>query len=136
MDRVRGDVIRRWGRLLVGGVLAAGTVACSSAAQRAVEATAGQFADALARHDSEAACALLTDSARHDTETFGRSCAAQLAGLPDPGAVEQVEVWGDAAQVRLAGDTVFLLRFPGGWRVSGAGCTPEGEAPYRCEVQG
>ena len=34
------------------------------------------------------------------------------------------------------GDTVFLLRFPDGWRVSAAGCTPQGEAPYDCEVQG
>jgi hypothetical protein len=129
-------VIGRWGRLLLGAVLAAGAVACSSAAQPAVEATAGQFADALARHDGTAACALLTDDARRGTETFGRDCATQLSGLPDPGVVQQVEVWSDAAQVRLAGDTVFLLRFPDGWRVSAAGCTPEEEAPYECEVQG
>ena len=129
-------MIRRWGRWSAGVALVAGTVACSSAAQPAVEAAATQFADALARHDGEAACALLTDDARRGTETFGRSCADQLATLPDPGAVEQVEVWSDAAQVRLAGDTVFLLRFPDGWRVGAAGCTPEEEAPYRCEVQG
>ena len=61
---------------------------------------------------------------------------AQLATLPDPGAVQRVEVWGDTAQVHLAGDTVFLLRFPDGWRVSAAGCTPRGDAPYRCEVRG
>jgi hypothetical protein len=136
VDRVSADVIRRCGRLLLGAVLATGAVACSSAAQPAVEATAGQFADALARHDGAAACALLTDDARRGTETFGRSCAVQLAGLPDPGAVEQVEVWSDAAQVRLAGDTLFLLRFPDGWRVSAAGCTPQDDAPYECEVQG
>jgi hypothetical protein len=136
VDRVRTTVIRRGGRLLAGVALLAGTVACSSAAQPGVEATAGQFAEALARHDGEAACALLTDDARRGTETFARSCAAQLAGLPDPGAVEQVEVWSDAAQVRLAGDTLFLLRFPDGWRVSAAGCTPVEEAPYECEVQG
>jgi hypothetical protein len=116
--------------------LTAGAVACSSGAQPAVEAVAGRFAGAVARHDGAAACALLTDDARHNTETFGRSCAAQLAGLPDPGGVQQVEVWGDAAQVRLAGDTVFLLRFPDGWRVSAAGCTSQEEAPYQCEVQG
>ena len=65
-----------------------------------------------------------------------RSCAAQLAALPDPGAVTQLEVWGDTAQAHLAGDTVFLLRFPDGRRVSAAGCVPQGDAPYRCEVRG
>jgi hypothetical protein len=124
------------GRLLAGIVLATGVAGCSAAAQPAVETVVGQFASAVARHDGEAACALLTDDARRDAETFGRTCAAQLAGLPDPGAVEQVEVWSDAAQVRLAGDTVFLLRFPDGWRVSAAACTPQEEAPYRCEVRG
>ena len=109
---------------MAGIALVAGAAGCSSAAQPAVETVAGQFASAVARHDGEAACALLTDDARRDTETFGRSCAAQLADLPDPGAVQQVEVWSDAAQVRLAGDTVFLLRFPDGWRVSAAGCAP------------
>ena len=38
--------------------------------------------------------------------------------------------------VRLAGDTVFLAVFPGGWRVTAAGCTPRGDRPYNCTVQG
>ena len=130
----------RWRvRLVVSAVAALGvaaTAGCAAAAQPDVSAAAGQFRDAVGRHDGAAACALLTDDARDDTETFGRDCARQLATLPDPGAVEQVEIWGDAAQVRLAGDTLFLLRFPDGWRISGAGCTPQGDTPYRCEVQG
>jgi len=124
------------GRLVAAVVLAAGAAGCSSAAQPAVETVAGQFASAVARHDGQAACALLTDDARRDTETFGRNCAAQVGDLPDPGAVQQVEVWSDAAQVRLTGDTVFLLHFPDGWRVSAAGCTPQEGAPYQCEVRG
>jgi hypothetical protein len=135
VDGVCACTIGPW-RLPALVALTAGAVACSSAAQPTVEAVAGRFAGAVAQHDSAAACALLTDDARRDTETFGRSCAAQLAGLPDPGGVQQVEVWSDAAQVRLAGDTVFLLRFPDGWRVSAAGCVVEEDAPYRCEVQG
>jgi hypothetical protein len=115
---------------------AAGTAGCAAAAEPAVTAVAQRFAGALARHDGATACALLTDDARRDTETFGRACPTQLATLPDPGAVQQVEVWGEAAQVRLGRDTVFLLRFPDGWRVSAAGCTAQGEAPYRCEVRG
>jgi hypothetical protein len=118
------------------GVLAAGCTGCAAAAQSTVSDAAANFAAAVAGHDGVTACAMLTDAARRDTETFGRSCAAQLAGLPDPGAVQQVEVWGDAAQARLAGDTLFLLQFPDGWRVSAAACTPQGEAPYQCEVQG
>lgn len=73
---------------------------------------------------------------RSDTETFGRSCPVQLASLPDPGTVRSVEIWGDAAQVRFTGDTVFLLRFPDGWRIGAAGCTSRGDAPYDCEVRG
>jgi hypothetical protein len=112
------------------------TAGCAAAAEPTVSAAAERFAGAVARHDGVAACSLLTDDARHDTETFGRTCPGQLATLPDPGAVAGVEVWGDTAQVRLAGDTVFLLRFPDGWRISAAGCTPQGDAPYRCEVGG
>jgi hypothetical protein len=123
--------------LVVVGILgAAATAGCSAAAEPTVAAVAGRFGADLARHDGAAACAMLTDDARRDTESFGRDCASQLATLPDPGAVQQIEVWGDTAQARLAGDTLFLLQFPDGWRVSAAGCTPQGDAPYDCEVQG
>jgi len=129
-------VIAKGWQAAVAMAAAAGTAGCAAAAEPAVTAVAERFAGALARHDGPAACALLTDDARHDAETFGRACPAQLATLPDPGAVQRVEVWGGSAQVHLAGDTVFLLRFPDGWRVSAAGCTAQGEAPYRCEVRG
>ena|SRR5690242_11601499 len=122
--------------LAVGTLTVAAGVSCSAVAEPAVSTVAGLFAGAVARHDGTAACAMLTDAALRSTETFGRSCAAQLATLPDPGPVQQVEVWNDAAQARLDGDTLFLLHFPYGWRVSAAGCTPQEEAPYDCEVQG
>jgi hypothetical protein len=109
---------------------------CAVSAAPAVTTTAEEFGAALARHDGVVACAMLTDRARGDTETFGRSCATQLASLPDPGPVQGVEVWGDTAQVRFATDTVFFLRFPEGWRVGAAGCTARAEAPYNCEVKG
>ena len=38
-------------------------------------------------------------------------------------------MYGQWAQVRLSGDTVFLAVFPGGWRVVAAGCTPRGSVP-------
>jgi hypothetical protein len=52
------------------------------------------------------------------------------------GPVEAVEVWGGQAQVRLAGDTVFLTETPSGWRVTAAACEPRGEMPYDCRVEG
>lgn len=110
--------------------------ACSAAGEPAVTDAAARFAAAVARHDGATACALLTEEARSSAETFGRDCASQLATLPDPGSVQQVAVWSDTAQVRLAGDTLFLLRFPDGWRVNAAACTPRGDAPYDCEVRG
>lgn len=132
-------MIRGWARLVtvaLGAWGIVGTAGCADAAQQGVAAVAGQFGSAVGRHDGAAACALLTNDARRDTESFGRDCPGQLATLSDPGLVQQVEVWGETAQVRMAGDTLFLLRFPDGWRVSGAGCTPQGDAPYRCEVKG
>jgi hypothetical protein len=130
-------MIHRWTCVVGAAMLGiVGTAGCTAAEEPTVAAAAGRFAGALARHDGATACTLLTDDARHDAETFGRSCPAQLATLPDPGAIQGVEVWEEAAQVHLAGDTLFLLRFPDGWRVSAAGCTPQGDAPYRCEVQG
>jgi len=129
-------MIHRRLRALAAAVVALGAAGCNAAGEPTVTATATTFAGALSRHDGAGACALLTDDARRSTESFDRDCASQLATLPDPGAVQQVEVWGDTAQVHLTGDTVFLLEFPDGWRVSAAGCTPQGDAPYDCEVQG
>jgi hypothetical protein len=45
-------------------------------------------------------------------------------------------VYGQWAQVRLTGDVVFLAAFPGGWRVVAAGCSPQGNRPYDCTLQG
>jgi hypothetical protein len=130
-------VHRRIGaRVFAVSAAALAVAGCSSAADVPVRDAAGRFAAALAQHDGATACALLTDDARSSAETFGRDCAAQLATLPDPGGVQDVEVWSDAAQARLDGDTLFLLRFPDGWRVNAAACTSRGDAPYDCEVQG
>jgi hypothetical protein len=94
-----------------------------------------QFADAVRQRDGAAACALLSESARAD---LGPSCAAEVPRLPlrtgPPGATQ---VWGDAAQVRASGDTVFLSGYAQGWRITGAGCEPRGEGlPYECELGG
>ncbi|MFE2756458.1 hypothetical protein ACFXGA_31115 [Actinosynnema sp. NPDC059335] len=91
---------------------------------RAVE----DFTAAVSSGDADRACALLTDRARE-----GVDCSS----LDVPGgAVESVEVWGDAAQVRTSRDVLFLRELSSGWRVSGAGCESRGDRPYECEVGG
>ena len=66
----------------------------------------------------------------------GRGAAnVDVGGRAEVGGVIE-HPHGDAAQVRFTGDTVFLLRFPDGWRIGAAGCTSRGDAPYDCEVRG
>ncbi|GII87936.1 hypothetical protein Ssi03_59260 [Sphaerisporangium siamense] len=55
---------------------------------------------------------------------------------PSAGVRGAAQVWGREAQVRVAGDTLFLHRFSQGWLVRAAGCTPQGEKPYLCKVEG
>lgn len=41
---------------------------------------------------------------------------------------------GGQAQVRTAGDAVFLALSGDRWVVTAAGCEPQGDRPYDCEV--
>jgi hypothetical protein len=120
----------------VGVVLIAAMTGCGTG-QRAGEATAvaRRFAEAVQRQDGAAACALLSPPAR---ERLDGPCAEVLPRLGlRPGDPETATVWGDAAQVRAAPDTLFLGEYAAGWRVTGAGCRPRGEGvPYDCELGG
>jgi hypothetical protein len=40
------------------------------------------------------------------------------------------------AEVSFDGDTAFLTRMPGGWRVVAAGCRPRADDLYDCAVKG
>ncbi|UBU15860.1 hypothetical protein [Nonomuraea gerenzanensis] len=111
------------------------TVGCApdtTAPARAAE----RFHAALSAHQEEAACAMLARKTADKLPDSGQSCAEALRelGLGAGGQVTQVAVWGDDAQVRLAGDTLFLHRFSDGWRIRAAGCEPMGDLPYDCEV--
>jgi hypothetical protein len=66
------------------------------------------------------------------------SCADELLQLVIPGASEVTEskAYGSNAQVQMDQDTVFLTRSGDTWKVIAAGCTPQGERPYDCEVEG
>ncbi|MET8865812.1 hypothetical protein ABZW11_22985 [Nonomuraea sp. NPDC004580] len=100
--------------------------------------TAERFHAALSAHQEEAACALLSRQTAEKLPDPGQSCAAALRELRlgPGGAVTGVSVWGEEAQVRLRGDTLFLHRYADGWRVKAAGCEPAGDLPYNCEVDG
>ena len=105
----------------------------------AAAAVALRMLTAVQNDDGAAACATLApDTLAELEESAGQSCAEAILDedLPQPGEVEQSRVYGQWAQVRLTGDTVFLGVFPGGWRVVAAGCTPRGERPYNCDLQG
>lgn len=126
------------GGFAAGALVVSGVSGCGVDAERDHALAAAQsFMSAIAGGDGERACQLLTAEARRSTESFGQRCAQQIVQLDGEVApVRGVEVWSDSAQVRLAGDTIFLARFADGWKVRGAGCEPRTEGPYDCEVEG
>ncbi|MBT2451410.1 hypothetical protein J7F03_30965 [Streptomyces sp. ISL-43] len=97
------------------------------------------FEQALAGADYVRACALLAPQTRQQLEEDRhKPCAPALQGqeLPQAGQVRGTEVYGRQALLRLLNDTLFLSQFTGGWKVVAAGCTPQGDQPYRCSLKG
>ena len=126
-SRASGFVLAGCAALLAG---------CASAQQPDVEHVATVFedqgADPAQRCDLLAPATLATferDASTTCSEAIGD---VSLAG----GKVRSVQVWGGGAQVKLAGDTLFLTETSSGWRVAAAGCQPQGEEPYDCQVEG
>ena len=119
--------------LAMAGCAGQGSVEDEPAAQ-----TAQRFARAVTS-DPATACGLLAPQTRVELEGEGGSCAGALPqrDLPeDAGSVREVKVYGKDAVAYLERDTVFLARFDDGWRVTAAGCTPNGDRPYDCDVEG
>ncbi|MEV5891950.1 hypothetical protein [Nonomuraea fuscirosea] len=98
---------------------------------------AERFHAAISAHQEAAACGMLTRQTAEKLPDRGQTCADALKelGLGPGGGVTSVSVWGDEAQVRLRGDTLFLRHFSDGWRISAAGCSPVRDLPYECEVE-
>jgi hypothetical protein len=114
---------------------------CASVDERAAAATsvALRLLTAAQADDGAGACATLAPETLAELEdSAGKPCAEAILAedLAPPGTVESAAVFGQWAQVRLAGDTLFLAVFPDGWRVVAAGCTPRPERPYDCALQG
>ena len=114
---------------------------CASVGDRgdAAASVALRMLTAVQQDDGAAACgALAPDTLAELEDSAGKPCAEAILDedLPQPGEVRESHVYGQWAQVRLTGDTVFLGVFPGGWRVVAAGCTPRADRPYDCDLQG
>jgi hypothetical protein len=100
---------------------------------------AQEFHQSLSRSDWSAACAMLQSDTRGKTAREQESsCEEHLGNLQvqEPGTVTRTEIYGRAAFVEFEHDAVFLAAAEGGWKVTAAGCTPNGDAPYTCEVGG
>ncbi len=122
--------------LVAAALLLAG---CSSGRGSDVEQTVGDFGTAWEAQDGAAVCDLLAPVTRQEVESStGMGCAEGVLelDLQPPGAVSKVQVFATAAQARAEADTVFLSQYDGGWRVLAAGCEPQGEQPYDCELKG
>ena len=105
--------------LLLGGCAGQGGAEADNAENTAIE-----FSMAI-DSSTAVACGLLAPHTLQGLEDAEGACAGSL---PDElkaarGPAEAVEVYGKDAIVRLATDTIFLARFPRGWRVTAAGCT-------------
>ncbi|WP_458112092.1 hypothetical protein M1D88_17830 [Arthrobacter sp. R1-13] len=109
---------------------------CAPTANGAAEA-AQTFHEEFSSGDVSAACSMLGQEALE--KAGGESeCEEQLESLQlqDSGAPLRTEVFGREAMVEFEDDVVFLVASGTGWRISGAGCTSQGESPYKCEVGG
>src|SRR6266496_5406676 len=109
---------------------------CSAGPRRdAVASTATAFVSAQQGGDGTAACRLLTPDAEQSVSgATDTPCDKAIVSIDEKGtAVAGVQVWGDAAQVHIGNDVLFLRRISGTWRVSSAGCHPQPKGPYDCE---
>jgi hypothetical protein len=103
----------------------------------AVTGVADQWLASARAKDAGALCRLLTPAAAESVATGDETCEQAVGDLdlPGDGPVGAVQVWSDRAQVRAGAETLFLTRLIGGWRVSGAGCSFQGDEPYDCDVE-
>ena len=132
--------------MIMGGLLRLAAVStavlvlasCSSSQDDEVATTASAFFAAVEHADGDAACGYLMPTTRQELEeSSGKPCATELlVELPEGGGAQEISAFGTMAQVRTDGDTVFLHRFQGHWRVLAAGCQKASTGTYDCKVRG
>ncbi|MQA78809.1 MAG: hypothetical protein GEV10_10095 [Streptosporangiales bacterium] len=124
-----------------GVVVVAVAVLCAGCGQSvdaaAVRESAQAFLGAVRMQDGARACEVFAQKVVDDLTAGGGTCADELAqrSLDGDATISAVAVWGDRAQVKTSGDTLFLARYGAAWRVTAAGCRPRAEGPYECEVE-
>jgi hypothetical protein len=120
-------------------VAAAGLTGCAAGTELpAVQRVAVDFVTAIEQQKGQDACDLLTSEAEESASgATDVSCATAVLNIDESGSqVHSIQIWGDAAQVKLGSDTVFLRRLPTGWQVRAAGCQSQPGAAYNCDVEG
>jgi hypothetical protein len=129
-------------RLIVALVAIAALAGCGTSDDAArSQAVVERFYDAVRHDEGEAACAQLSASLVQAMESMsGRPCASAVGRLDyEGGAIERAQVFLTSARVDLrGGESAFLDREPGGWRISAVACKategPPNEHPMDCEA--
>lgn len=112
---------------------------CGSPGGDAALHVANGFYGAVASHDGAGACQYLAPRTRHELESStGKACARAVLAedIPSVRGEGEVRRFGNQAEVKLVGDTVFLAEFSTGWKVVAAACTPRAALPYDCQIKG
>ena len=112
---------------------------CGQPHEQDVEGVAERFYDAYSAEQGGAACRQLAPETRSELEqSSGKPCdeAVIEEDVPTVSDLVHVRVYGTQAQVRWRGETTFLARFPSGWKVMAAACTPQHSGPYACTISG
>ena len=120
-------------------VVLGGIAGCTGSTQRSqVQRVAVDFVTAIEDRNGAGACELLTSEAEESVSgATDVACETAVLNLDESGAeVHHIQIWGDAAQVKLGSDTVFLRELPDGWQVRAAGCLSQPGAAYNCDVEG
>lgn len=123
--------------LVAASVWAAG---CGAPApvRRDVSSAARRFGEALNAGHGAAACEHLAPDTSQELEQERQApCAEAIlqAGVRGAASVRHTSVYGQQAMLRLGTDTVFLSRFPSGWKVTAAGCERRSGEPYQCQLK-
>jgi hypothetical protein len=130
--------VRRSARLLAVAAACAFAAGCAApAGEGDVRRTATDWLTAAGAGDAGRLCALMTPAAAQSVTSGKETCEQAVGDLDLPGgSTGEIELWSDEAQVRAGTETLFLVRLATGWRVNAAGCRPQTDRPYDCDVAG